>query len=156
MTQAVGHDPVAALHYAFAEGRITSQEYADRLQQLHEAEEQRAQIERVADRTRQYQLEDSSAEQDHEQLLWERKQMEDRQREEREDRRNQVSVNLELLKMYADHGYLDTYNADIEDLIRRIRGEDKLGPEVTAGKQQAELTGGEAPQSHGPEDDNDG
>jgi hypothetical protein len=64
-----------------------------------------------------------------------------------------VSANIELLKLFADRGYLDTYNADIEDLIGRIRG-DRSGPAVASRDQQGELTNGQR-RSTGAEDDND-
>jgi hypothetical protein len=155
ITRAVGHDSRAALGWAHAEGGMTSQEYAERIQQFHEADDQRAHVEALADRSRRYELEDRRAERDHERELWQRKQDEERRKEEREDERSQVSANIELLKLFADRGYLDTYNADIEDLIRRIRGDDKPGPEIAAGKHQAELTHNAAQEPREVKDDND-
>jgi hypothetical protein len=149
MTSAIRQDPREALIYAHAEGGVTSQEVAEQLQHADEAREQRDQLNRLADRTRRYELEDRDAERDRDKALWKRQQKADQRKEDREDRRGQVSANIELLKMFADRGYLDTYNADIEDLIRRIRGDDPAPP-VAARDQRSELAEGREP-----EDDND-
>jgi hypothetical protein len=153
MTSAIGHNPRDALDYAHAEGGMSSQEYVERLQQIDEAREQRDQMDRLADRTREDSVEDRDAEWHHEKALWKRQQIEDGRKEDREDRRDQVSANIELLKMFADRGYLDTYNADIDDLIRRIRG-DRPAPEVAARDQRSELTDGQTQQTREPEGDN--
>ena len=149
MTGAVGRNPMDALDYAHAEGGLSSQEYADRLQQLDDSRQLSERMDRLAEQNRRYTAEDRMAELQHEQLQWERQQIESRRADKREDRHNQISANIELLKLFADNGHLDTYNADIEDLIRRIRGDKserggKSGPGMAAGKQQPELTGGQA------------
>jgi hypothetical protein len=64
-----------------------------------------------------------------------------------------VNANIELLKLLGDNGHLDTFNADIEDLIRRVRGD--AGPGLALGEQHAELTDGEPPAPPEPESDND-
>jgi hypothetical protein len=154
MTQAIGRDPLQAITYAHVEGGLTSQELADQVRQMEETRRMAKRMDRMADQTRQYAIEDLRAEREHEHELWERQQLESRRGEEREDRRDQVSTNIELLKLFADRGYLDTYNADIEDLINRIRGE-KSAPELARDDQQAELTNGQEQQSRGSEDEND-
>jgi hypothetical protein len=116
------------------------------MQQSHEADEQRKHMDRIAERTRDHAVADQEAEWKHEKDLWKRKQIEDRRQEDREDKRNQVAANLELLKVLADRGHLDTYNADVEDLIRRVRG-DATAPQVGGGDQRSELTDGRAEQS---------
>jgi ferric-dicitrate binding protein FerR (iron transport regulator) len=144
---AVGRNPKAALDLAYADGGMTSEEYAQRLQQIYEADEQHKRALQLADTTRRYAGEDRDAQWAHD----------DKRAEaewQREDRRNQLNANIELLKVFAANGHLDTYNADIEDLIKRIRG-DGAGPQVQAREQHAELSGGQAAESRGAEGDND-
>jgi hypothetical protein len=69
------------------------------------ADKQRAYIDEMAKNAREYAAQDRDA-------VW-----------EREDRREQVKANIELLMGYADRGYLDIANADIENIIRRIQGD---------------------------------
>jgi hypothetical protein len=154
MTEAIGRDPLQAITYAHAEGGLTSQELADQVRQMDETRRMSKRMDRMADQTRQYSVEDRQADREHEYELWRRQQDEAKRGEERDDRRHQVSANIELLKLFADRGYLDTYNADIEDIIGRITG-DKSGPAVAGQDQQAELTNGQERQSRGSEDDND-
>jgi hypothetical protein len=145
------HDARSALGLAYADGGMSSQQLAEQVQQIDEARQQRKQLDRMAATTRRYELDGLHAQWQHEETManreWDHKQLESKQAEDREDRRNQLSANLELLKMFADQGYLDTYNADIEDMIRRIRG-DQPGPQVTGGGQQQELTDGQADDDH--------
>jgi hypothetical protein len=143
---ALTDNPRDALIYAHAEGGTSSQDLAGQVQQAHEADEQRKHIDRIAESTRDYAVEDQRAEWKHEKDLWKRKQIEDQRQEDREDRRNTVAANLELLKVLAERGHLDTYNADVEDLIRRVRG-DATAPQVSGGNQRSELTDGHAEQS---------
>jgi hypothetical protein len=145
LSRALGDNPVDVAFYAHAEGGTSSEDLAGQLQQSHEADEQRKHLDRVASRARNYAVADQKAEWAHEKDQWGRKQIEDRHAEDREDRRNQLTTNLELLKVLADRGHLDTYNADVEDLIRRVRG-DATGPQVSGG-QRAELSDGHAGQS---------
>ena len=155
-SDAVGGDPKNAISLAYADGGMTSQEYADRMAQMDETSQQRAQMERISAETRQHAVEDRDAHWQHEREQtdkeWQHKEIENQRQDEREDRRNQVAANIELLKLFADSGHLDTYNADIEDLIRRIRG-DQAGPEVTAGARPAELTDGHATEAAGRDGD---
>jgi hypothetical protein len=124
--EAVGSDPRNAIDLAYADGGMTSQEYANRVAQMDEAGQQREQMERLAAETRRQTVEDREAHWHHEreqtEMEWQHKKIENDRVEVREDRRNQVEANIELLKLLVDRGHLDTYNADIEDLIRRIRG----------------------------------
>jgi len=158
LKEAVAGDPGNAIGVAYADGGMTSQEYADRVAQMGEAAQHREQVERLAAQTRRHTVEDRQAHWHHEreqtEMDWQHKEIENKRLEAREDRRNQVEANLELLKMFADRGYLDTYNADIEDLIKRARG-DKPGPEVSPGVQHAELTDGQTTMAAGGDGDND-
>jgi hypothetical protein len=110
-------------------------------------------MDNMAATTRQHELEDR-----YDQWRYEDRQREHEVRmanrkEELEARQAQVNANIELLKMYADRGYLDTHNADIEDLIRRIHG-DHPGAQLPAGD-RPELTDGQAPEARAPEADHD-
>jgi hypothetical protein len=163
--EAVSRDPRTALDLAYADGGMTSPEYADR---IHQREESRLQLDRmdaiaaltrqhelqdryeqreyeVEDRhqQRQYEREDRAARWDYEEmqadreerkakLEWKRAQIEAKRNDDREAQRAQINANIELLKLYAANGHLDTYNADIADIVRRIHG-DQGGPALTAG-----------------------
>lgn len=180
--EAASRDSEGALNVAYADGGITSPEWADR---IHRKEESRRHFERmdaIATTRRQYELEDRYEQRDYEledrheqrnydlkdradrwsyerehwdreerrsKLEWKRAQIEARRDDEREARRNQINANIELLKMYAANGHLDTYNADIEDLVRRIHG-DRGEAQLTAGD-RPELTDGQPNGSHEPE-----
>jgi hypothetical protein len=146
LSQALGDNPLDAAIYSHAEGGTTSQDLAGQMQQSHEAGANREHMERIGERTRGYAVADRDAEWAHEEDLWQRKQIEDQRQEDREDRRNQVAANLELLQVLAGRGHLDTYNADIEDLIRRVRG-DTAAPQVSGGGPRSELPSGPAEQS---------
>ena len=117
---------------------------------MYEADEQRAHLDEMARNTRDYAVQDRDAGWNHEEEVWRRTRAEERYKEDREDRRAQVKANIELLKIYADRGYLDTANADIENIIRRIQGDAPSAPQVGGGD-QFELPEGE---SGDPEDDN--
>lgn len=156
--KAVGSDPNNAISLAYADGGMTSQQFADRMAQMEEASRQREQVERLTAETRRQTVEDRDAHWQHEreqdEMEWRHKEIENKRQDGLEERRNQIEANIQLLKLFADRGYLDTYNADIEDLIRRIRG-DKTGPEVSAGAQHAELTDGHATRASGRGGDDD-
>jgi hypothetical protein len=153
-------DPEAAFRLAYADGGMASPELADR---IHEREESRLQRERMdaqATTSRQYELEDRDARWHYEKeqwerddrraaLEWRRAQDEARRKDDQEAQRAQLNANIELLKMYAANGHLDTHNADIEDLIRRIHGD--RGDAQLAADAKPELTDGQAPGSRGPE-----
>jgi hypothetical protein len=113
---------------------MSSQEYAERLLQIEEARKQMERAERLADLARTQAIEDRDAE-------W-----------AREDDRNQMNANIELLRVFAETGHLDAYNVDLDDLVKRIRGG---SPAVTAEEQQAALPGGQTPQSPEPEVNHD-
>jgi hypothetical protein len=66
------------------------------------------------------------------QAEWKRARAEARWKDELEGRRAQVNADIELLKLYAANGHLDTFNADIEDIVRRIHG-DHTRPQLPAG-----------------------
>ena len=146
-------DPWQATFYAQAEGTLTGQEAAQQLQQLYDAEEQRAQVESMAKKTRKQAKEERDAQWAHEREVWERQQTEQRDKEKREDRRDQIKANLELLKTYAERGYLDTANIDIENFISRIQGEVPDAPRAreVSGEDRLELSEG---QPSAPEDGN--
>jgi hypothetical protein len=55
-----------------------------------------------------------------------------------------------VLKLLADRGHLDTYNANIEDIIRQARNDERRSELVT--EQRPQLTDGqpgEAPEKDG-------
>ena len=149
MTRAIGDSPRDAIDYAHAEGGLSSQEYAERMHGIGETREQREQIEQMTERTRRHELEDRREEREHERELWRRQQEEEQRKLDREDRQGQLTANIELLKLLAENGHLDTYNADIEDLIRRVRGDS--GAPGIAGEQRSELPGGQAQRQPEPE-----
>lgn len=132
MTEAINHDPKAALDLAYADGGMSSQEYAERLHQIEEDRKQLEQAERIAEVTRRQAIEDRDAE-------W-----------AREDQRNRQKANIELLKVLSESGHLDSYNMDLDDLIRRIQGDAR--PAVTADEEYEALP---ESQSSEPEDDRD-
>jgi hypothetical protein len=101
----------------------------------------------VEDRTAQWRYEAKHwKREDHRAAVeWEHTQIEAQRNHELEAERAQINANIELLKMYAANGHLDTYNADIGDLIRRIHG-DRGDPQLTAGD-RPELTDGPVPGS---------
>jgi hypothetical protein len=157
---AIGRDPEAALNLAYADGGIASPVYADQIQQREETRLQRDRMDTMAATTRQYELEDRAAQWRYEkeqwtreerkaELEWQHAQLEASRKDDLEAQRAQINANIELLKMYAANGHLDTHNADIEDLIRRIYG-DHGGAQLTAGD-RPELTDGQAPGARGPE-----
>jgi len=172
---AIGHDSEAALNLAYADGGIASPEYADQIHQREESGLQRDRMDAIAATTRQHELDDRYDQRKYEledragqwrnekkqwtreerkaELEWQHAQIEARRKDDLEAQRAQINANIELLKMYAANGHLDTHNADIEDLIRRIHG-DHGGAQLTAGD-RPELTDGQAPEAHGPEADRD-
>jgi hypothetical protein len=157
VSESVRRDPTTALGVAYADGGMNGQELAEQVRQIDEDHQQRTDMERLAVTARKYDVKDRDARWAHEErqakLEWKRVQDENQRDEERKDRRHQMTMNIELLKIFAERGVLDTYNADIEDLVRRIRG-DNAGPEVGAGDQRAELTNGRLPESSQREGDN--
>jgi len=173
--EAVSRNPEAALGLAYADGGMTSPELAERIHQREESRLQRhyeledrdtARQHELQDRydQRGYELDDRAArwgyekeqwarEERNAKLEWKRAQIEAQRNHDLEAERDQINANIELLKMYAANGHLDTYNADIEDLIRRIHG-DRGGPQLTAGD-RPELTDGPVSGSREPEADRD-
>jgi hypothetical protein len=160
--EVVGRNPESALGLAYADGGMTSPEWVSQLHQREESRLQRERMDAMAATARQHELEDryEQRRQDLEdrsdrwgyeerlwdredrkaRLEWKRAQIEANRDDDREAGRAQINANIELLKMYAANGHLDTHNADIEDLIRRIHGDSQL----TAGD-TPELTDGQAP-----------
>lgn len=160
---AIGHDPEAALNLAYADGGVGSPEYADQIQQREESRLHRDRMDKIAAMTRRHEIKDRHDQWEYEDRLqaheerkakleWKRAQIEANRQDEQEARRAQVNANIELLKMYAANGHLDTHNADIEDLIRRIHGDH---PARLTAEDRPELTDGQAPEAPGPEADRD-
>jgi hypothetical protein len=171
--EAVGRNPEAALGLAYADGGMASQDYAELIQRREEHRLHRERVEAMAATTRQQEIEDRELQRGQEledraarwgyeekhweyedrkaELEWRRAQIEAKRDDDGEARRAQINANIELLKMYAANGHLDTHNADIEDLIRRIHG-DQGGAQLTAGD-TPELTEGQAPGSRESEAD---
>jgi hypothetical protein len=182
--EAVSRDPRAAFSLSYADGGMTSPEYAERLHQMEESRLHRDRMDELAAVTRQQELEDRYLQRQREledrydqrqseledraaqwryeakhwnredrkaALEWEHAQIEAQRNHDLEGERAQINANIELLKMYAANGHLDTYNADIGDLIRRIHG-DRGDPQLTAGD-KPELTDGPVPGSRESEAD---
>jgi len=169
--EAVSRDPEAAFGLAYADGGMTSPEYAERIHQREESHLQRERMDAIAATTRQHEIEDRRDQRKWEfedradrwryeakqwdredrkaEREWEHAQIEARRKDDLEAQRAQLNANIELLKVYAANGHIDTYNADIADLIRRIHG-DHGGPQLTGGD-RPELTDGQASGSRGPE-----
>ena len=180
--EAVSRNPEAALGLAYADGGMTSPDYAERIHDREESRLQRERMDAIAATTRQHELEDRYDQRRHEledratarrheledradqwhyeevqwtreekraQLEWQHAQDEAGRKEGLEARRTQINADIELLKIYAANGHLDTYNADIEDIVRRIHG-DGGGPQLTAGDRR-ELTDGPVSGSREPE-----
>jgi hypothetical protein len=165
--EGVGRSAVSALGVAYADGGMNSQEYAEQIQRREDSRLRREQMDALAATARQHELEDRYEQrrqeledraarwdygekqweyEDHKaELDWQRAQIEAKRQDDRDAQRAQINANIELLKMYAANGHLDTHNADIEDLIRRIHG-DHGGAALTAGD-TPELTDGQAPGS---------
>ena len=153
ISDAIRDDPRDAVIYAYKDGSITSQEAAQQLQQQYEADQQRDQVVEMAEKNREYAKEDRDAQWEHEEKVWERQRAERRDKEDREDRRDQIKANLELLKIYAERGYLDTANTDIDNLNSRIQGDVPGAPRApeVSGEDRLELSEG---QPDDPEDGN--
>jgi hypothetical protein len=158
--EAFSRDPEAAFRLAYADGGIASPELADRIQDREESRLQRDRMDAQAATSRQYELDDRAAHWQYEEKQWEREdrraelewrhtQDEARRKDDQEAQRAQINANIELLKLYAANGHLDTYNADIADLVRRIHG-DHGSAQLTA-DDKPELTDGQAPGSRGQE-----
>jgi hypothetical protein len=134
LSEAIGDDPAKALVYAQVQGQLSAIDYADRLlHQLQEqqqlardaAERERVQRERIADFKREIKLK---------KLGWKREDIvreiehahsaAERAAAEAADRRKEaLAIELEILREFNKRGLLDNYYPDIEDLIRRIRGD---------------------------------
>jgi hypothetical protein len=154
VTKAVGDSPIAALGLAYVDGTLTSREWAEQAQQMGDAQE----LKDLAAQNRQYAIEDRDSQWTHDReqadIEWRHSQVEIQRKDDRENRKDQLEANIELLKMLAEAGHLDTYNADLEDLIRRVRG-DQPAAAVASGDRPAELTGGDAHGLGNWEDGND-
>jgi hypothetical protein len=147
LNEAVGDDPKRALDLAHADGGLSSQEYAERVQQLDEVRQQREQAERLAATARQIAVEDRDAHWAHEdsqaEVEWQRGQLEIERKEALQRRRDEMEANIKLLQMFAERGHLDTHYEDLGDLIRRIRGDvAEVAGEPTALPQGGELAQG--------------
>jgi hypothetical protein len=138
----VSSNPVTARNVAFVDGGMTSSDWADRSYQDRESRQLRDRMDKMAAIARDHEVRMAE-------LQWQHAQDEANRKEQLEARQAQVNANIELLKMYADRGYLDTHNADIEDLIRRVHG-DHPGAQLTV-EDRPELTDGQAPEARAPE-----
>jgi hypothetical protein len=155
LDDAIG-DPKRAIHLAHADGGLSGQEHADRLQQLDEQRQQREQADRLADKMRQSAIEDRNAQWAYDdrkaEVEWQREQREIERREIQQRHRDETEANIKLLQMFAERGHLDTHYEDIGDLIKQIRGEVRAVADG-ADASQAALPQGAEPTSAGPEDD---
>jgi hypothetical protein len=149
-------DPKRAIHLAHADGGLSSQEHADRLQQLDELRQQREQADRLADEIRRNALEDRDAQWAHDddraEAEWRREQREIERREAQQRHRDEIEANVKLLQLFAERGHLDTHYEDIGDLIKQIRGELRTDPDGADGNRAA-LPHGAEPASTEPEGD---
>src|ERR1700677_491350 len=170
--EAVGRNPETAIGLAYADGGMTSPEYAEHIQRREESRVHRERMDEMAATTRHRELEDRNEQRRQEledratrwgyeekqweredqrtKLEWEHAQIDANRDDDREAQRAQINANIELLKMYAANGHLDTHKEDIENLIRRTHG----GAQLPAGD-TPELTDGQAPGSREPEADRD-
>jgi CHAT domain len=129
LAETVADDPRQALDLAYADGRMTSQEYTERLRQIDQAREQ---AERLAAAARQMVVEDRDAQparQDYfkEETAWQREQLE---RREAMQRRRELEAQINLLRGFAERGHLDALVVDIEELMSLFRGDVTVGPGV--------------------------
>jgi hypothetical protein len=158
IAEVIGADPYEALHHAYMGGGITAAEHAEKLFELTEAKRRtdREDVKEVATRAndnylreRQWEHDDRRAELEYRRAREEREAAEAREdkrwdrddrlrREEREavqerDRRkDQIAVDIELLRELGKRGQLDNYYVDINDLVNRIRGEHGAGQQAAA------------------------
>jgi hypothetical protein len=98
--EAVGDDPKRALDMAHADGGLSSQEYAERVQQLDEARQQREQAERLAAETREFTVQDRDAQWAHDdgrtESDWQRSQRELERQEAIQRRREELEADIKL------------------------------------------------------------
>lgn len=127
VTQRVGDDPAAALAIGYVDGGISSHDLAERLQQREAEFEQRRQAEELARQTREWTVADRDAQwtrdDRREEVTWTRHEIEEKRKEERDWRGRQLEADVELLKVLGANGHLDNYYADIDGLMRKIRGD---------------------------------
>jgi hypothetical protein len=149
---------------AIAREQDLEDRYSQRQQELYDRDWHRRHELQDRREQRGYELEDRRDQRGYERKQWEREdhraeldwkhaQEEAQHQAELEAQRAQLDANIELLKMMAANGHLDTFNADVEDLIRRIHG-DRGDPRLTA-EQKPELPNGSAPRSDEPEANGD-
>jgi hypothetical protein len=93
--EAVGDDPGRALQLAHADGGLSSQEYAEQVQQRDEVRQQREREEQVAATARETAVEDRDAQWAHEdrraEAIWQRGQLEIEHREAIQHRRDEMA-----------------------------------------------------------------
>jgi hypothetical protein len=123
--------------------------YEQRRQELEDRYEQRGW--ELEDRTHRWKYEAKQwAREDRKaQLEWEHAQIDAGRKDGLEAQRAQLNANLELLKVYAENGHIDAYNADVEDIIRRIHG-DRGDPQLPS-EDRRELPDGPTSGSREPE-----
>lgn len=174
--EAVNLDPRQALLLAHIRGEVSADDYAQRLRLLAEEDRQRAweakQAKRLArekadEIAREDAKERAALEQADKQreLEWDRadrlrkiefrRAMAEREADEaRERRKQEVEAELEILREFNKRGLLDNYYPDINEMMRRIRGEAAVSPAPTAqvaqGEAHAELPSAE--NNHSTED----
>lgn len=148
IAEANGDDPRRAVLLAHVRGEITADDYARRLRELDEEDRrqqreideiERAEAREKAAIERQDSRDDAAIAHadDRLQLEWElsekskekefeRAMAQENAEEEREQRKRAVDVELEILREFNKRGLLDNYYVDINDMIRRIRGESAI------------------------------
>jgi hypothetical protein len=107
-----------ALDFAYANGQLTSQEFAERLRQVDQAREQAELLEAAA---RQVVVEDrdvQSVSEDYLEEAWQREQL--GRQEAMQRRRRELEAQIDLLRILAERGYLDTRHEGVSELISRF------------------------------------
>jgi hypothetical protein len=128
----VQRDRMDALTATSRQHELEDRDLQRRYQLEDHATARRHEIEDRADRWRYEEVQWTRDEQ-RAQVEWRHARDEATWKDELEARHAQVNANIELLKLYAANGHLDTFNADIEDIVRRIHG-DHGSPRLTAGE----------------------
>lgn len=154
---ALGNDPRRALLLAHIRGEVSADDYARRLRAMDEEDQRRAREVKEAKRLAREKAEEIARAREREQdaLEWDHTRETEaiaradriREREwEQAQRQQEIEVELEVLREFNKRGLLDNYYPDINEIMRRIRGEPSVGSGSgiqVQGEERAQLTSGE-------------